>query len=258
MLLNAVPIYGDDTVTITVTGEPDVSLHAPTNFYTTLSGADLTLHWTEEPSATSTIIVRSFLRFPQSVTDGAVIYNGTDESMVVAPINEQSPQYFFSAFSQKGATYSTTYSVATNGGMTMYLAIFLSAGAVFAFLAWRFRGFVMGIFAGALIIFAAYYTRSTPIPNIVVGSGLDTGIYLVILSFGIFTALISLGKFMDSSDGRSWLERAFGGGSESTHVVSHNGDLKRYKPNTSTMEGRAAAYRASIHPKLNQPIRRKR
>jgi len=232
-------------------------LDAPTKFTATFVGSDLVLTWVKDPTSTNTIIRRSYTAYPKSITEGAEIYNGTGTTFTITNVNGQSPQSFFSAFSESGGVYSSLYVTATNGGMFMYLAILLAAGAVFAFLAWKFRGYVMGIFAGALIIFAALYTRSTPIPNITVGGGIDTGIYLTLLSFGIFVALISLGKFIDSSDGRSWLEKAFGGGSDTQHVISHNGDTRRYKPDMSTMEGRAMAYRKVIHSKLNQPNKRK-
>ena len=138
----------------------------------------------------------------------------------------------------------------------MYLAIFLGAGAVFAFLAWKFRGYIMGVFAGALLIFAAYYTRSTPIPNITVGGGVDTAIYLILLAFGIMTALISVGKFADSSDSRPFLQKALGGGTEEQKVVNYDGNWRKKTYDKNTMEGRAMAYRASIHPKLNQNRKR--
>jgi hypothetical protein len=137
----------------------------------------------------------------------------------------------------------------------LVFSVLMACGAVFAYLALKFRGYIMGIFAGAMIIFAAYYTRSVPIAGIEVGGGLDTGIYLSVLALGIMTSLLSLGKFIDGSDGRSIMQRAFGGGIESTRIVNFDGNKRSYKPDTSTMEGRAALYRMGIHSKLNQPRR---
>lgn len=223
----------------------------PTNFISTISGNNINLSWTLGLGAVDTIIIRGDSTYPISLTDGTQIYNGTGTSYIDLNMNSESASHYYSAWSFDNITglYSLTYATTLGGGSGMALiGLIILAGILTWFAITKIP--VLGIVVFGLAIGLAQYIHSNPLPGIAIGSSVDTIITICLWGWGIMVALYCSGKVF-SNDGRSFASRAFSR-SENQHVYNHNGNWRSNKPDTSTMAGRQAAYRQSIHGKLNQ------
>ena len=92
------------------------------SFYTKPSGATglnvtsiqsgLSINWTKNDTASTTVIVRNSTgvgSFPTSETDGTVVYNGSGELFVDTSVDFGFP-YYYSGFSNAGDEFSSNYS----------------------------------------------------------------------------------------------------------------------------------------------------
>jgi hypothetical protein len=103
-------VYGADMeFTTTATG----SVAAPTNFkIDSYSATSITLSWTKGGGATNTLIKYSLASYPTDTDEGTQLYSGvgttTTHSGLVA-----GTRIYYSAWSETGGTYSTTYVTVT-------------------------------------------------------------------------------------------------------------------------------------------------
>ncbi|NIA11512.1 MAG: hypothetical protein GWP10_17780 [Nitrospiraceae bacterium] len=69
--------------------------------------------WTKGSGATNTVVVVSTTDYPASISDGTVIYNGTDAYYVHSGLTKHTT-YYYSLWSWNDAGYSTTYATYSN------------------------------------------------------------------------------------------------------------------------------------------------
>jgi len=102
---------------------------APINFtLTEITPTSLNITWEMGPSANSTIIRVNRDRYPQNVSDGYLVFNGTgtytEDSWLDLDINT----YYYRAWSANGLGYSVNYAEAKTGGsITMLIALLVLA-----------------------------------------------------------------------------------------------------------------------------------
>jgi len=227
---------------------------SPTNFLATISGNNIILTWALGVGADDTIIIRGDGNYPTSITDGLEVYNGALETFTDINMASETDTHYYSAWSSNAIGDSVTYVTTLNGGTAMIL-IFL--GIILLGLTWFAVSKipVLGIVVFGLCVGVSQYLHSNPLPSMTLGGSLDTIITVGLWGWGILVALYCSSKVF-SSDGRSLMQRAFSR-NDNQKVYNYNGDNRNYKPDNSTMEGRNAIYRTSIHSKLNQPKRKR-
>lgn len=131
-------IYGGDAF-ITFGIEEGYPL-APTNFASVFNGNNIDLSWTMGVRADNTIIVRGETRYPISLLDGLITYNGTATSYTDNGCSSETATYYYSAFSwnseygQNENDYATT-SIGGEGVISIAVAIILLGLGAVAF--WR-------------------------------------------------------------------------------------------------------------------------
>ena len=135
--------------------------------------------------------------------------------------------------------------------MTELFSVIALAGII-TYIELKFKAYALGIVSAALWVGLAFYINANPLTGIPEGSPVDTIIYVSLIGTGILIGLFSAGSLFGNGNGLSFKEKAFGGGSDTQKVISYDGNWRKKIHDTSTMEGRVMAYRASIHPKLNQ------
>lgn len=89
------------------------------------------LTWVMGLYASGTTIVRGTGSYPASLTDGTVVYTGTDLTVTDVNYNPDTTTYYYSAWGYSGVYYSTDYAtVSIGGGMTsaIILAILIFLG----------------------------------------------------------------------------------------------------------------------------------
>jgi len=105
-------VYGDDDTFITE--ETPTVLSAPTNFkVSSFTDDSITLTWTKGTNAVNTVIRRSTTSYPTSPGSGDSVYSGTGTT-VTDPGLVTDTTYYYSAWSEAGGSYSTSY--ATKSG----------------------------------------------------------------------------------------------------------------------------------------------
>lgn len=98
---------------------------APTNFTITRTGTnDITINWTMGDGANTTVIRGSTDGYPETVTDGYLVYNSSGTSVNVTGLSLNLDRYYYRAWSWNSYGYSVDCAQAQIGGEGM-LAMFL-------------------------------------------------------------------------------------------------------------------------------------
>jgi hypothetical protein len=108
-------VYGSDA-TLTTTGT--VTLGAPTGLSAVRSTGQIVLSWTKGSNAVNTMVRRSTTTYPSTISDGVQVYFGTSSGVTDTGLTD-TQGYYYSAWSEKDGSYTSTYAtvyVAPLGG----------------------------------------------------------------------------------------------------------------------------------------------
>jgi len=107
----------------------------PTNFTITQIGANsISLNWTKGIGAETTIIRGSESQYPNSITDGYLVYTGSGNSTKIENLDLSMSGHYYSAWSRNSYGYSTDHAQASVGGnMIAIIAIGLMSLVVMIF-----------------------------------------------------------------------------------------------------------------------------
>jgi hypothetical protein len=100
--------YGSDT-TLTTTGT--VTLGAPTGLTASRSTGQIVLSWTKGSNAVNTMVRRSTTTYPSTISDGVQVYFGTGSGVTDTGLTD-TQGYYYSAWSEKDGSYTSTYATA--------------------------------------------------------------------------------------------------------------------------------------------------
>jgi hypothetical protein len=113
------------TNTYTTYSTPEGKPGEVTDFTVTASGNNLVLSWTKGTLSTDTVIVRSELQPPASISDGIIVYDGEGSTYTDLGANTDVTPYYYSVWAKTvfddGTFYSDTAVSTTAGGVGMTL-----------------------------------------------------------------------------------------------------------------------------------------
>jgi len=98
--------YGSDQVFVTLAAP--VELQPPTSFTASRGDTTIDLSWVKASGAVNTLVRRSTITFPTSVTSDTEVYFGTGSGYTDNSLNN-AQGYYYSAWSEAGGIYSASY-----------------------------------------------------------------------------------------------------------------------------------------------------
>lgn len=125
------------------------ALGPPTNFDLAKdSDTEVTVTWTKDPSASSTIVVRKTGEYPSDPSDGIEVYNGGGATVQDTQLHLDDTAYWYRAWSELDGGYSSNHAQGKIGGdIVLFLGLIILAGVCTA-IAWRTRFLPFSMAAG--------------------------------------------------------------------------------------------------------------
>jgi hypothetical protein len=198
LLLNLILYTGEvwaaTVVDITVTANPS-GLFAPTNFIaTTITDNKITLTWTANIFATTTLVMAKTGSYPLTSTDGYQVYNGAAEiaNDTSVSLDETATNIYYRAWSVDGVgNKSPDYASSNTGGDGMTLIAFLGFALILTWIASKSSYWILKALAGGTWFFElAYWMYGGRPTSITQGTPPDQLIVVILFTLGIVMFLM--------------------------------------------------------------------
>lgn len=187
---------------ITISATPDQNAPPVTFTATYVTDTLVALEWTNAPSANQTMVRMAIGRYPESTTDGVLIYQGeaTSANDTAIYFDEITTYAYYRAWSYNGTDYSTSYAEDYAGGDVTALADvleqflplvnFLAEGLIpvmllfgFSLLAfWRLSP-VLFLMLAAISLMSSFYAPDFVTGGVTNGFSLTVGMLMLVYSF---------------------------------------------------------------------------
>lgn len=166
----------------------------PTGIVITQTDIDeLTITWDAGTYADTTMVRVSDGNYPNSVTDGYLVYDGALETATLNGLSLATNTYYFSFWSENVIGYSVDYAKETFGGTIMvFIGFFLMAGII-SYLALRSNFPAIKMAAGFAWIAVMMYIKDNPPGTLVEGSAAHQALILVLILVGAGMLLTAVG-----------------------------------------------------------------
>ena len=145
---------------------------APTNFAITQIGYNsYNISWTMDIAAHAIIVRVSEIEYPESVTEGILVYSGNSTRVIVNGLDPNMTTYYYRAWSENDYGYSLDYAEAILGNPLGISQLIFALG-LFGFALWK-RDWIRTILSLCVIMwgtFAMPYDMKIAAPLIAVGT----------------------------------------------------------------------------------------
>ena len=187
VLLCVMEVSAAKTVDVIITAQPS-GLFAPTDFdAVTITDTKITVSWTPNIFATTTMVRAKIGSYPTDETDGYLVYNGAGNTVddTAVSLDETLTNVFYRAWSVDAlGGFSPNYAQDNTGGIAMLLGVMLGLAVFLTWISARNHWFYRFLAGIAWLGVAAFWVLPNGIRPSAITAGSDVDRIFLVLFIG--------------------------------------------------------------------------